>query len=91
MISNDSPIFSLEDVLKATAGILISGTPENTFYGISTDSRQVNKGNLFIALKGEKFDGHDFVQTALEQGAAGSFGAVMRQKLIKREWIKMLP
>ena len=70
MISNDSPIFSLEDVLKATAGILVSGKQENTFYGISTDSRQVSKGNLFIALKGEKFDGHDFVRKALDQGAA---------------------
>ena len=71
MINNDSPIFSLEDVLKATAGILVSGKPENTFYGISTDSRQVFKGNLFIAIKGEKFDGHDFVQKAMDQGAAG--------------------
>ena len=70
MINNDSPIFSLEDVLKATAGILVSGKQENTFYGISTDSRQVSKGNLFIALKGEKFDGHDFVRKALDQGAA---------------------
>jgi len=64
LINNDSPIFSLENVLKATAGILVSGKPENTFYGISTDSRQVFKGNLFIALKGEKFDGHDFVRKA---------------------------
>ena len=71
MINNDSPIFSLEDVLKATSGTLISGAQENTFYGISTDSRQVFKRNLFIALKGEKFDGHDFIRKAIEQGAAG--------------------
>ena len=71
MINNDSPIFSLENVLRVTSGILVSGKPENTFYGISTDSRQVFKGNLFIALKGEKFDGHDFMRTALKQGAAG--------------------
>lgn len=71
MINNDSPIFSLEDVLKATSGTLISGAPENIFYGISTDSRQVVKGNLFVALKGEKFDGHDFIAKVMEQGAAG--------------------
>jgi UDP-N-acetylmuramoyl-tripeptide--D-alanyl-D-alanine ligase len=71
LINNDSPIFSLEDVLKATSGTLISGAPENIFYGISTDSRQVFRGNLFIALKGEKFDGHDFIRKAIEQGAAG--------------------
>jgi len=71
LINNDSPIFSLEDVLKSTSGILISGAAENIFYGISTDSRQVFKGNLFIALKGEKFDGHDFIPKAIEHGAAG--------------------
>lgn len=71
MIRNDSPIFSIDDVLKATAGTLISGAPVNTFYGISTDSRLISKGNLFVALKGENFDGHDFTQTALKQGAAG--------------------
>jgi UDP-N-acetylmuramoyl-tripeptide--D-alanyl-D-alanine ligase len=70
-MNNDSPIFSLEDVLKVTAGILVSGKQENKFYGISTDSRQVFKGNLFVALKGEKFDGHDFVRAALDKGAAG--------------------
>jgi UDP-N-acetylmuramoyl-tripeptide--D-alanyl-D-alanine ligase len=67
----DSPKFSLEDVLQATAGNLVTGASEKTFYGISTDSRLVKKGNLFIALKGEKFDGHDFVNQALQQGAAG--------------------
>ena len=65
------PEFLLEDVLKATAGNLIAGTSEKTFYGISTDSRLVKKGNLFVALKGEKFDGHDFIKQALQQGAAG--------------------
>jgi len=67
----DSPKFLLDDVLKATTGNLVTGAPEKTFYGISTDSRLVKKGNLFIALKGEKFDGHDFVNQALQQGAAG--------------------
>ena len=37
---------------------------------ISTDSRQINVGDLFIALKGEKFDGHDYVAQVLEKGAA---------------------
>ena len=37
---------------------------------ITTDSRKVEKGDLFIALKGEKFDGHNFVAQVLEQGAA---------------------
>ena len=71
MMNNDLPVFSLNDVLKATTGTLVSGAPTSTFYGISTDSRSISKGNLFVALKGDNFDGHDFVMKVLEQGAAG--------------------
>lgn len=37
--------------------------------GITSDSRQVKKGYLFVALKGEKSDGHDYIKQALQQGA----------------------
>ena len=37
--------------------------------GIATDSQKVEKGNLFLCLKGEKYDGHDFVKEALDRGA----------------------
>ena len=37
---------------------------------ISTDSRQIAAGDLFIALKGEKFDGHDYAAQVLQNGAA---------------------
>lgn len=70
-MNNESPVFSLNDVLKATAGTLVSGDPERTFYGISTDSRLIKRGNLFIALKGDKFDGHDFIRTVIKEGATG--------------------
>ncbi len=40
-----------------------------TFSGCSTDSRTIEKGNLFIALSGEHFDGHDYVSIAEEHGA----------------------
>ena len=42
-----------------------------TFSGATLDSRQVRPGMLFVAVKGEKVDGHDFIPQALEQGAAG--------------------
>jgi UDP-N-acetylmuramoyl-tripeptide--D-alanyl-D-alanine ligase len=67
----DSPKFLLEDVLKATGGTLISKSAQSAFYGISTDTRMIKKGNLFVALKGENFDGHDFARKAVEQGASG--------------------
>lgn len=70
-MNNDSPVFSLNEILKTTAGALISGIPETVFDGISTDSRLIKKGNLFVALKGDNFDGHDFLKAALKEGAAG--------------------
>jgi len=39
------------------------------FYGVSTDTRQVRRGELFIALRGENFDAHDFIQQAVDAGA----------------------
>ena len=47
-------------------------TGEDAIIGpISTDSRTLQKGDLFIALKGEQFDGHDYVAKAIELGAGG--------------------
>ena len=45
-----------------------SKVPAAEIAEIITDSRKAGKGKLFVAVKGEKFDGHDFVKTALEQG-----------------------
>ncbi len=42
------------------------------FTGISTDSRTVREGNLFVALSGDNFDGHDYVSDALGRGARGA-------------------
>ena len=45
------------------------------FDGVSTDSRAVRPGELFVALKGERFDGHEFVAQAFERGAAAAIVA----------------
>lgn len=42
---------------------------ERLFEGLSIDSRQIRPGQLFVAIQGERFDGHDFVGLALERGA----------------------
>src|SRR5664280_2451895 len=70
MRSNCAPMFSIEQVIKAVGGVLIAGAAQNNVCGISTDSRQVKKGNIFIALQGENFDGHDFMCKAVEKGVA---------------------
>lgn len=42
-----------------------------TYTGVSTDSRQIEEGQLYVALAGERFDGHDFVADAVSRGALG--------------------
>jgi len=42
-----------------------------TFEGCSTDTRTLKENNLYIALKGDNFDGHDFVEQAIQKGAVG--------------------
>ncbi|MBW2145375.1 MAG: UDP-N-acetylmuramoylalanyl-D-glutamyl-2, 6-diaminopimelate--D-alanyl-D-alanine ligase, partial [Deltaproteobacteria bacterium] len=60
-----------KEIIDSINGILISGKEQVAFSGISSDSRSVGAGELFWALKGDRFDGHDFAQKAVEQGAAG--------------------
>ena len=44
--------------------------PAESLQGISTDSRRISAGELFVAIKGDNFDGHQFVRAALDKGAA---------------------
>ena len=46
--------------------------PEEPFSGVSTDSRQMAPGRLFVALAGPRFDGHDYLAAAFKAGAAGA-------------------
>ena len=62
---------SLEFIATACAGELLSGSPETCAHRVGTDSRRVQAGDLFIALPGGRFDGHDFLRQAAENGAAG--------------------
>jgi UDP-N-acetylmuramoyl-tripeptide--D-alanyl-D-alanine ligase len=57
------------DILEATKGKLISGEADTEVLRVSTDSRKIIDGDLFIPLKGERFDGHDYIPAALEAGA----------------------
>ncbi len=56
-------------------GALLSGDPSGEVSGVSTDSRTVGKGELFLALEGDRFDGHDFAGAARSRRAAGVVGA----------------
>lgn len=57
------------EILSATGGRMIHGNPRDTvFTGVSIDSRSIREGELFVALQGRKFDGHDFLIDALKTG-----------------------
>ncbi|HUU53371.1 MAG TPA: UDP-N-acetylmuramoyl-tripeptide--D-alanyl-D-alanine ligase [Armatimonadota bacterium] len=66
------PDFPRAMVLKATGGRLVGGSAPEAFRGVSTDSRSGPRGALFVALKGEQFDGHDFVPEAFAGGAGAA-------------------
>ncbi|MBN1626455.1 MAG: UDP-N-acetylmuramoyl-tripeptide--D-alanyl-D-alanine ligase [Deltaproteobacteria bacterium] len=60
----------VEDIISPLKGRLAGGNPGLPVTGVSTDSREILKGCIFFALKGERFDGHDFAVKAMEQGAS---------------------
>ena len=60
-----------EEIVIPIKGVWVSGKYQTLLKGLSTDSRCIRGGELFWALKGEQYDGHDFVEKAVEGGAAG--------------------
>jgi len=72
--------------LAQTAEILEANTPHagaQEFHGISIDTRSLQPGNLFVAIPGERVDGHDFIEAARQKGAAAA--------LVTREVHSSLP
>ncbi len=55
---------TLAEILEATGGRLLKGEAGVAVSGISTDTRSLRAGDLFIPLKGENFDGHRFLEEA---------------------------
>ncbi|MGB3336454.1 MAG: UDP-N-acetylmuramoyl-tripeptide--D-alanyl-D-alanine ligase [Devosia sp.] len=66
-----TPLYTISDILAATGGVtdLDPDTPINS---VSIDSRELGADALFVAIKGDRFDGHDFVDKALENGAVAA-------------------
>jgi UDP-N-acetylmuramoyl-tripeptide--D-alanyl-D-alanine ligase len=65
------PLFTLEAILAATGGRSF-GVTATSVNSVSIDSRELGPDALFVAIKGDRFDGHDFVDTALANGAAAA-------------------
>ncbi|MDI6640780.1 MAG: UDP-N-acetylmuramoyl-tripeptide--D-alanyl-D-alanine ligase [Elusimicrobiota bacterium] len=61
----------LKDLVRATCGKFIFGDPAQQIIDVSTDTRKLHRGDIFFALKGKNYDGHQFVPKAIEEGASG--------------------
>jgi UDP-N-acetylmuramoyl-tripeptide--D-alanyl-D-alanine ligase len=67
---------TIEEVITAMQGTCDRAVPAGNIARVVIDSRAVQRGDLFVAIRGERFDGHDFVGTAL---GVGAMAAVVRQ------------
>ena len=68
---------TVRELLAATDGKLLGDVSlDTTISGVETDSRAVHDGDLFVAIRGENIDGHQFITGALEGGALGCLTAV---------------
>jgi len=75
--------WTIADCLKATGGELIGEETGSVFSGISIDSRQTTKADLFVAIKGDVHDGHGFANDVVQNGVRGL--------ILNRERIPDLP
>src|SRR5215467_13726922 len=69
-------LFTVEELREVISVKVLAGDPspsaKRRIRSISTDSRSIKRGDLFVALKGDQFDGHEFVPAVLAKGAAGA-------------------
>src|SRR6266849_5012050 len=67
-------------VASATGGAVVAGDPGRAFDGVSIDTRTMKAGELFFAIRGERFDGAQFAGAAIDAGAAGV--------VVPRGWVR---
>ncbi len=72
-----NPLFTTGEIAAAVGGVLL-GASDVPVSAVSTDSRTVAPGNLFIPLRGDRFDGHDYIAVAVDRG--------VRVVLSERRW-----
>ena len=73
---------TVREICAAVGGTLLQGEGDALITGVTTDSRAVSAGQLFIPLTGERFDGHAYIDVALTAGAAGCLTARTPETLL---------
>lgn len=71
IIPENQARFDLQELVECVQGTLVcrGDSCVNYVQGVSTDTRRVRQGNVFVALSGERYDAHDYVQQAVDAGA----------------------
>jgi UDP-N-acetylmuramoyl-tripeptide--D-alanyl-D-alanine ligase len=78
---------TIAEIIKAIKGELICGPSQGEITGVSIDSRTIKKGEIFFALKGERFDGHEFLEQAIDRGAKAVVVSRKREKFTNKTTI----
>lgn len=60
---------NVQDVVKLCGGRLLNGSEDLILNNFSTDTRKINKGDVYVGIVGDKFDGNDFYEDAIKKGA----------------------
>lgn len=82
-------MMKIEKILNGIDVVSLSGEKNMIISSIEFDSRNVTKGSLFVAVKGYKSDGHDFITSAVSSGATAVICEVLPQNIDKNiSWIK---
>lgn len=63
-------MLTVQEIQKATHGVLLQGDGHTVVRGVSIDSRTLRRGDVFIAVQGKRLDGHKFLSQAVEKGAS---------------------
>jgi UDP-N-acetylmuramyl-tripeptide synthetase len=79
---------TLADVARATGAELI-GNADAEVFDVTHDSRQARAGSLFVAISGERFDAHDFIDQVMRQGAVGVLSERERPENFKGAWLRV--
>jgi UDP-N-acetylmuramoyl-tripeptide--D-alanyl-D-alanine ligase len=66
------PEFRPGELAQWLSGTWKNGVPEGRITGVTQDTRTLQPGDLYVAIRGDRFDGHDFLGQAFERGAAGA-------------------
>ncbi len=62
-------MLDINQIIKVTGGKPFNAAGAEGFRGLSTDTRSIREGEIFLAIRGENFDGHDFIPEAVNKGA----------------------